>query len=393
MWYSRSGAIAVLCTLALAACDGGGGGDAAVSRDSAGVRIVGNDRGTWTERTAWTVEEQPVFEVGLQRDVNYLLDRVPDAARLSDGRVVIANSGSGELRFYDARSKFLRKVGRKGDGPGEFRGLALVRRIRGDSLVAYDGAGGRVSSFDPQGKFVRSLETRDPLSPPYRLVDVFNDGALLLYRSEKRFNSLPRSSVTRDTLTLLRRDPARETLDSLATFPGRESVLQIQMNNGQIQNVKVTNYPFMKETMVVAGGDAFYVGLNEAFSIERRREDGTLERVIRRAHESEPVRGAYLDSLKSVEGATFEGVPIPDALPAFGALKVDEGGNLWVQSFPYPGSPPKRWEVFDPSGKLLGAVTLPPRFVPTQIGDDFVLGVARTDDDVEVVRMYRLRKP
>jgi hypothetical protein len=49
--------------------------------------------------------------------------------------------------------------------------------------------------------------------------------------------------------------------------------------------------------------------------------------------------------------------------------------------------------VFDPQGKLLGAVTLPARFVPRHIGNDFVLGVWKTENDVEVVRMYRLRKP
>jgi hypothetical protein len=386
-------AAAVLCSVLLAACgrDGGGGGAASATRDSAGVRIVENGRGAWTQANAWRIDEQPLVEIGTQRNVDFLLDKVRDAVRLGDGRIVIANGGSNELRFYDAQARHLATVGRKGGGPGEFERLALLRRLRGDSLLADDAQLGRASVFDPQGKFVRSVQLREGSGPAYRLADAFPDGTLLLTRTEKRFNTLPQGGITRDTFTVLRR--AGERVDSLATYPGRENFLDLKIVNGQLEGMNIVNYPFMKETMVAAAGNAFYVGVSDAYSIERRRADGTLERLIRRSQEPVPVKGAYLDSLKSVEGATFEGVPLPDRLPAFGALRVDDGGNLWVEKFPFPGEPPTEWEVFDPSGRLLGAVTLPARFVPKHIGNDFVLGVWKTENDVEVVRMYRLRKP
>jgi hypothetical protein len=36
---------------------------------------------------------------------------------------------------------------------------------------------------------------------------------------------------------------------------------------------------------------------------------------------------------------------------------------------------------------------MPPRFVPLEIGGDYVLGLARDADDIEQVRLHRLVKP
>lgn len=48
------------------------------------------------------------------------------------------------------------------------------------------------------------------------------------------------------------------------------------------------------------------------------------------------------------------------------------------------------WSVFNAQGKWLASVTLPKGFVPTDIGDDYVLGVTQDEDEVEGATMYRL---
>ena len=93
-------------------------------------------------------------------------------------------------------------------------------------------------------------------------------------------------------------------------------------------------------------------------------------------------------------------------LPPFGRLLVDRSGNLWVQRFDYrsafftPGPArtqtmpvPTRWDVLDFSGRWLCTVDLPERFTPVEIGTDYIAGVARDQDEIEQVRIYRLRKP
>ncbi|WP_419943063.1 hypothetical protein [Candidatus Palauibacter sp.] len=57
-------------------------------------------------------------------DPAYELFRVGGAMRLSDGRIVVANAGTGELRVYDPDGIHLASWGGQGDGPGEFGPMA-----------------------------------------------------------------------------------------------------------------------------------------------------------------------------------------------------------------------------------------------------------------------------
>jgi len=141
---SRVGIEAVVAGLpgliaALVACDGGDGGDAGgfAVVDSAGVRIATSASPQWPEGGGWSLAEA-ILDIGAAgNDPDHELFRVLGAVRLPGGGVVVANSGSGELRFFAADGTLVRRVGRKGEGPGEFTRIedsdrsAAIRRSPG----------------------------------------------------------------------------------------------------------------------------------------------------------------------------------------------------------------------------------------------------------------------
>jgi hypothetical protein len=115
------------------------------------------------------------------------LYRVTDAVQLPDGRLVIANSGSSELRYFDSAGEYLTAVGRRGAGPGEFTGDLSLLPYYGDSLLVWDARLRRFSLFDSDGAFARtlSLPPGDTLTFPwdtwlYRRV--WLEGAMPHYR-------------------------------------------------------------------------------------------------------------------------------------------------------------------------------------------------------------------
>jgi hypothetical protein len=80
--------------------------DASTARDSAGVRIVENLRGTWT--TPWQIGAEPLLSIGsVDGDPDHLLYRVIGAVGLPGGQIVVANEGSLELLFYDKDGNLL----------------------------------------------------------------------------------------------------------------------------------------------------------------------------------------------------------------------------------------------------------------------------------------------
>jgi len=105
----------------------------------------------------WRLSPEPVVDIGGGDREEEQLFRVVGALRLSDDRIVVVNGGTNEIRFYGPGGAFLSASGGEGEGPGEFRRLSALRRLRGDSLFAQDGRLYRSSVFDGQGRFIRTV--------------------------------------------------------------------------------------------------------------------------------------------------------------------------------------------------------------------------------------------
>jgi len=105
---------------------------------------------------AWYLSETPVLSIGVvEGDEDYELDAATSSVRLSNGTIVVANTGSQELWFFDGEGQLITKSGGRGGGPGEFQYLRRVYRHSGDSVMAFDGVR-QVSVFDAMGIFAWS---------------------------------------------------------------------------------------------------------------------------------------------------------------------------------------------------------------------------------------------
>lgn len=103
------------------------------------------------------LSEDPVVDIGLaDGDPVYLLHLALSSVRLQDGRIIVLNAGSHELRFYDGEGRHVGSTGGKGDGPGEFRRPARIHLTHPDTLVVFDPGADRESVFDAHGRFVRA---------------------------------------------------------------------------------------------------------------------------------------------------------------------------------------------------------------------------------------------
>lgn len=106
--------------------------------------------------TRWAVAAKPVTTIGVADGTpEQELDNVTGAVRLPDGRVVVANGKPRELRVYDASGRFVRRIGRPGDGPGEFRGRSDLLPAGGDSIMVYDQTSTRVELFNSAGSLLQ----------------------------------------------------------------------------------------------------------------------------------------------------------------------------------------------------------------------------------------------
>jgi hypothetical protein len=370
-----------------------------VVRDSAGVVIVENSAPVRGGAGVVVVSGAPLVEIGvLEGEEAYQLNGVAGALRLSDGRIVVANRGTSELRFYDAAGRHLRSVGGKGGGPGEFQFMGAPLRMVGDSLLVGERAASRLSLFSAAGDFLTSYAPRAP-------VGVLADGTLVGRRTLRAPGDRVQSGLLREPEALIRQTRAGAELDTLGVVRGSERFLQIEQSGGAIESIAVSTPLFGRSQQLAVGPDRVYAGSADGYEIEVYRPGLGLERLIRLARPPREVTPAVVEAKKREEleaapGAEgrrdverrFAQLMPPEYLPAYSELRVDALGLLWVEEYRAPGEVEPRWQLFDPEGRWLTAVVTPERFRVLDIGEDYLLGVWRDELDVEYLRLYGLER-
>ena len=88
-------------------------------------------------------------------------------------------------------------------------------------------------------------------------------------------------------------------------------------------------------------------------------------------------------------------ITMPETLPAIDAVTIDAEGFYWVLRPAGDPTAARSYEVFDPNGVLLGAVSVPAGLVHSiqprpVIGTDFFLGLWVDEFGVESLRLYAL---
>ena len=392
----------VIGIAASAGCNTTSAPPASVVRDSAGVRIVENVAPKWTPETAWHLSSDPLVDIGGGDDEQQQLFRVTGAVRLSDGRIVVANSGARELRFYDARGTYLSSLGREGGGPGEFRSMSRVRLLAADSLLVYDFVLQRMSVFSTDVNATQfaggfSLATPDQGFFPFP-IGVFSDGEVLI-RTSASSAGMPPAGLSREQLLLWRYSPDGQPIDTIGTFQGDESY-----RTGEGQRTVAMGVPFGRSAIMALSGTHLFYSSSDSYTIDAFSSDGRLERSIRYAIANAPVTREDIERVRRPPEdpsrprppplqRLLDEVPLPETKPAHGEMIVDAAGNLWVAEYSLRRFEATSWTVFDPQGTLLGTVHMPPGSRLRQIGHDYVLGLWRDEDEVEHVRMYGLVKP
>jgi hypothetical protein len=369
--------------------------------DTTGVEIVENARPPADSRLGWLVGAEPALSIGAVDGPDpYLLD-ISDVLRLPDGRIIVADRVSRELRAFDTLGVHLATWGGSGEEPGEFTSLVHVDPWPGDSLVARWSQGNRLTVFDSQGNYGRVFGMRDRVR--ISVEAVLPGGLVLASRLGSTATSQDGHWRSRSIYEI--RDSEGEPGPTLGSFLGGE-LYSPPVDDG----VMVITIPFSRDVFGVPWGDDVIVASNDTYEIPVYSTDGTLKRIVRREHDLIPTTAAHLDAYierrvagspeperaarRREEQEEYRDVRLPDTHPAFWRVRADELDHLWVQEYTLPGEagPNPVWTVFDPEGHVLGFMDTPAGLRVFEIGEDYLLGYATDELGVEYVQLWSLSR-
>ena len=346
----------------------------------------------------WTLDPQPVLEIASEsQGPNTLFTRIAHVEQLRTGELIVLDGATRELRFFDARGRFIRKIGRNGAGPGEFRETSGVA-IAGDQIHVFDGSSKRITRFDLAGTLRSTIIVAEPPDArrgiwSYTLGGFIDDRPVFLASGFPSRNSAPPRYT--DSLPQYIYSADAATARPIGEMALMDAFFESPKNKGDVI--------FGRFTSSAVGGGRLYVTDGGRFEVRVYDKSGTrlstISRDIPMSRVSESDFDDYVTyrmqfartSSRSVMRERLSPVPRAEHRPSISELLVDDRKNVWIRHWSIPGSRPSRWSGLNESGGLRAELTMPARFKPVTIRGDVVAGVFLDDDDVEGIRLLRVR--
>ncbi len=373
----------------LAGCDAPAPGVMATV-DSAGISIVTN---VSADDVRESVLSERLLEMGsLEGAPEHQFFRARDGVRLDDGRLVILNAGTQELRLYDADGGFLAAEGGEGEGPGEYTFPYRVVEFSGDSLLVYDLIQQRFTVVDDDLQLGRTFQAGPGSPNPPRLAGVMGDSVAVAHVPLFRV-----PDVGFDTVY------ARVDFWSLHGSR-RDSVVVPFQPMGHIgpPGQGFVGGPLFEPLLIVAaGGASVWMGSGGEPQVVEYDGRGRVRRIVTwpadRVAVTESDIAAEVDRRVTDSGERepelrrwYADVPSAEYFPVYDALYIDRDGRLWVREFQPPAEGERRWLIFDLDGRLQARLRVPDSLTFLDIQGSDLLAVHRDEFDVEYVQRWRL---
>jgi hypothetical protein len=416
--------LTLACVLVAAGCEASDAGfphGHVVVRDSAGVTIVENPAGAEEHAPRGTLDPVPLVEIGggAEAEGPFQFTHVPGALALPDGRIVIQEIRTGEIRYFSPEGEHLVSAGGVGEGPGEFLLLSLPAfSMGGDTVGVWDLQARRLTTFHGDGSLAALHSMPDRSAFP---LGAMGDGRLVAHASEVDPEGSGPNGLRRTRTTFLLGIPGSSAdWDTVTTIRGGGS-----FGAPPSPDVPVGPLAIPFSPVPAAGTDGERLAVTDGARRELRIFDrtGTLTRIVRVAGGPEPLeesrfRAEVERRLMGVEDPAgrrarrevYERMPVPATVPAwtgsrvggFSRLLLDPATEeIWVRHFhpvndallPTDEGPPSLWTVLARDGSVRGTVEVPGGFTPFQAVAGDLLGLARDELHLERVQLRRVVRP
>ena len=376
--------------------------------DNAGVRIVTYDL-TGVAVAPYASVGGHDLEIGvLDGAAEYTFSSVIDVRTSDDGSIVVADGGASELRVYDANGGYLRTLGQRGGGPGEFATAPLIAGLAGDTVFAWDGSNRRITSFSGGGDVIGTTRLQTESVGPVRVVRQ-DDGT---YLAQSRWISPVAEDigphdllVELDSVMIEHVDATGAVIDTVRVLADMERAKMRQLRSDGRIAMQMTPRPLTARAFMLSDGVRPIIGHNGSFElISYGRE--SAPRVVLRVEGAWPAMTAE-DIRSRLEAQLVEASEdgeidprvlrlyaefMPERMPDFSSAVIRTDGEIWVEQSLFDTSEGAEWLVFSASGELRGSVDMPPGLRVFEVHGEFVVGVVSDEFDVPYVRRYPLTR-
>lgn len=315
----------------------------------------------------------------------------PTIRQLENGTIIVADAKDVEVRLLGTNGQTLRPLGRKGSGPGEYSRPTKLMALTHDSTLLLDRSARRVLVIDPSGKFTAT----QPIPSKLGEGSEWLASADVLGRVYFRYQAeIKKGDPPQEFGAIARWSRDKDAFDTASI---------IKLDVPKLQNLPMPSHPevtrmvvrrrvaFAAEDDWVAAPSGRVAIIHAApYHVEWYATNGA--KIVGETIPYTPVPVTEKDKKYwEPNGPPFIR-DYPKTKSPFEAetAVVDESENVWVRRHDAFGSAVRRWDVFDPKGKLLGTQLIPAARRILAINRKYVY-LSRTDAD-ELVWLERFSR-
>jgi hypothetical protein len=279
---------------------------------------------------------------------------------------ISAARGDDHIRVFDRSGRYLRTIGRHGQGPGDIDGIGPLSFVRTTGELAVTNLRRRcLTFFKADGAYVRDLRFEDPGYSTSRL-----DSKGRIYAAGGLFDT--EASYYEVRLAAL--DPEGKAIRILAKSPGQVK--------GKI-GIWMPNMPW-----AIDSSDNLIVGQSKEYELQVFKA-GTHELLmrIRKAFDPVPISDEELKRFKKPENSAMP-YEFAKQHAAFWTFFTSDTGLIFVATFEKADNGHNIHDVFDKDGRLLARFPLRSQGLKISGGKYYAL--EEDEDGYQYVKRYAL---
>jgi hypothetical protein len=349
-------------------------------------------------------------EIGCDIDSSVpVLNKVTDAIFMGGDEIALA-SDEGEILVFGMSGDFRRRLGRRGDGPGEFQFVQKIVRLNENRILAWDPALDRVTVFEQDGRLDRTCTPGWAMEKQAGVgfVGAFADGSFVLEdMSYRRTPEGTPDGLRSDTIPYLLFDRSGKLVGTIGQF-----VRPLRYYDAA---TGYQRYLFASSVLSGVVGDEIWVGENDSIVFHRFDSTGTpltarrLYRSPRRVTEPDIEAGwrAWEAQMVKQQGqmmeqmaASFGGNAAEDMararaaiepaefLPQYESILVGSDRSIWLEDYLHPTEEVTRWFVLGEDFLPVGWVEFEPNERLLAVGAKRLIVLRKDELEVESVVVY-----
>lgn len=338
----------------------------------------------------------------LEGEPAYMFGTVSDLAVGRDHSLYVLD-GTG-IRQYDRQGRFVRRIGGRGQGPGEYGRLQGIEALPDGRLAIWDIGHRHIIVYSAEGTNPESWTVQSGLYSS-RTFAIDHDGYYYVKTTIFAEGRGPQSGEDWP-MGFLKVAFGGAVVDTIPLPPAPSDGFVLMGAEGPMYDfARRVRYAWSPLGYLVAGH-------NRTYSFDLLRPDQPVLRIVR---DVEPVQmkagersqwRAWATYFSERSGKTY---PIPRTKPPFRDIYIGDDGRIWIDRYTEavqreprprdddrPEQPPLTWleprtfDVFEPDGVFLGTVVGPPQTELLLWKGDFVWGVERGPSDEPYVVRFRI---